>query len=61
MSQVIARAEADNMPSITAERGERAVFCGLTPSFGCIAAVRTHFFSWSGRAPAHTYCSQLPA
>ncbi len=54
MSQVIARAEAGNMPSITTERGERAVFCGLTSIIWLHRRIQDAFFLVVGsRTCAH--------
>lgn len=54
MSQVIARADADSMPSVTTERGERAVFCGLTSIIWLHRRIQDAFFLVVGsRTCAH--------
>ena len=54
MNQVIARADADSMPSVTTERGERAVFCGLTSIIWLHRRIQDAFFLVVGsRTCAH--------
>ena len=54
MSQVIARADADALPDITTERGERAVFCGLTSIIWLHRRIQDAFFLVVGsRTCAH--------
>jgi light-independent protochlorophyllide reductase subunit N len=54
VSQVIARADADSMPSVTTERGERAVFCGLTSIIWLHRRIQDAFFLVVGsRTCAH--------
>ena len=56
MSQVIARADPDNaaLPSVTTERGERAVFCGLTSIIWLHRRIQDAFFLVVGsRTCAH--------
>ena len=48
MSQVIARADADALPDITTERGERAVFCGLTSIIWLHRRIQDAFFRFAG-------------
>ena len=54
MSQVIARAENVATPSVTTERGERAVFCGLTSIIWLHRRIQDAFFLVVGsRTCAH--------
>jgi len=54
VSQVIARADADALPDITTERGERAVFCGLTSIIWLHRRIQDAFFLVVGsRTCAH--------
>ena len=54
MSQVIARAENAATPSVTTERGERAVFCGLTSIIWLHRRIQDAFFLVVGsRTCAH--------
>ncbi len=54
MSQVIARAEAEALPEVTTERGERAVFCGLTSIIWLHRRIQDAFFLVVGsRTCAH--------
>ena len=54
MSQVIARADGDSLPEITTERGERAVFCGLTSIIWLHRRIQDAFFLVVGsRTCAH--------
>ena len=54
MSQVIARADAETLPKVTTERGERAVFCGLTSIIWLHRRIQDAFFLVVGsRTCAH--------
>ena len=54
MSQLIARAEAEELPEVTTERGERAVFCGLTSIIWLHRRIQDAFFLVVGsRTCAH--------
>ena len=54
MSQVIARADAETLPEVTTERGERAVFCGLTSIIWLHRRIQDAFFLVVGsRTCAH--------
>jgi light-independent protochlorophyllide reductase subunit N len=54
VSKVIARADADALPDITTERGERAVFCGLTSIIWLHRRIQDAFFLVVGsRTCAH--------
>jgi len=54
MSQVIARADSGALPDITTERGERAVFCGLTSIIWLHRRIQDAFFLVVGsRTCAH--------
>ncbi|MDG2459911.1 MAG: ferredoxin:protochlorophyllide reductase (ATP-dependent) subunit N [Luminiphilus sp.] len=54
MSRVIARADEGNVPTVTTERGERAVFCGLTSIIWLHRRIQDAFFLVVGsRTCAH--------
>ena len=54
MNQVIARADAETIPEVTTERGERAVFCGLTSIIWLHRRIQDAFFLVVGsRTCAH--------
>ena len=54
MSQVIARADPEALPEVTTERGERAVFCGLTSIIWLHRRIQDAFFLVVGsRTCAH--------
>ena len=57
MSQVIARAEAQELPEVATERGERAVFCGLTSIIWLHRRIQDAFFLSLAPAPVLTCCS----
>ena len=46
MNQVIARTENAALPSVTTERGERAVFCGLTSIIWLHRRIQDAFSWW---------------
>ena len=44
MSELIARAETGDVPDVRIERGERAVFCGLTSIIWLHRRIQDAFF-----------------
>ena len=59
MNQVIARTENAALPSVTTERGERAVFCGLTSIIWLHRRIQDAFFLVVGSRTCATSCGLL--